>query len=109
MESRRDYSAVVNAILSLSENLGIETIAVGIETPSQLAQLQSLDCELGQGYYFSRAMPAETATEWLKQFGEAMRDADADGWIARATGHALSLAEFEDKPDDAPPELRAAG
>ncbi len=71
MAGRTDYAAVLHAITSLAENLGIAVIAEGIETPEQLAQLQALGCGLAQGYLFSRPIPAEQVAEW------------AAGWTAR--------------------------
>ncbi len=47
---------IVQAIVSLAKNLGMEVIAEGIENLLQLKMLQTLDCEYGQGYYFSKAM-----------------------------------------------------
>jgi len=41
------------------------TVAEGIESAGQLATLQSLGCDLGQGYYFSRPLPAEAAGDLL--------------------------------------------
>jgi diguanylate cyclase (GGDEF)-like protein/PAS domain S-box-containing protein len=48
--------AVVAAVLRLAESLGLETIAEGIETPDQLAQLQALGAESGQGHLFAPAL-----------------------------------------------------
>lgn len=109
MESRRDYSAVVHSILSLSENLGIKTIAVGIETSAQLAQLQSLDCEYGQGYFFSRALPAEAAEDWLASYAESVRRGEGEGWIARAGARPMIDAQNGGMPADDRSGYRAAG
>jgi EAL domain-containing protein (putative c-di-GMP-specific phosphodiesterase class I) len=37
-------------------------IAEGVETAAQVAHLRGLDCDVGQGFYFSEAVDAETAT-----------------------------------------------
>ena len=50
--------AIVAAIISLAHSLGIEVIAEGVETPAQLEALQGMGCELAQGYFFSKAVPA---------------------------------------------------
>jgi PAS domain S-box-containing protein len=63
---RRDYAAVIQAIITLARNLGIEVVAEGLETPEQVALLQALDCEFGQGYYFSRPLPADAAEALLR-------------------------------------------
>ena len=53
-----EQSAVARAIIGLSNALHLSTIAEGIETGGQLDALRALGCELGQGYYFARPMPA---------------------------------------------------
>jgi PAS domain S-box-containing protein len=63
--ARRDYAAVIQAIITLARNLGIDVVAEGIETAEQVALLQALDCEFGQGYYFSRPVPPEEAQAML--------------------------------------------
>jgi len=52
-------SAVVLSILRLSETLHLETVAEGIEEPSQLALLRELGANLGQGYLFARPMDTD--------------------------------------------------
>ena len=50
-------AAVVRAILALSQSLGLEVIAEGIETPVQRDALLALGCSHGQGYLFGRPLP----------------------------------------------------
>jgi EAL domain-containing protein (putative c-di-GMP-specific phosphodiesterase class I) len=54
-------TAIVEAVIRLAHALGLRTVAEGIETTGQLDQLRALGCELGQGYYFSRPLPAHKA------------------------------------------------
>jgi diguanylate cyclase (GGDEF)-like protein/PAS domain S-box-containing protein len=54
----RDGMEIVRAIVGLAHNLGLDVVAEGVETPEQLAQLQSLGCEFGQGHLFSTAVDA---------------------------------------------------
>jgi len=58
VSERRDYMAVVQAIISLARHLGMKLIAEGIETAEQIALLQAMDCDLAQGYYFLK--PADS-------------------------------------------------
>jgi EAL domain-containing protein (putative c-di-GMP-specific phosphodiesterase class I) len=58
-------TAIVEAVISLARALGLRTVAEGIETSGQLERLRDLGCELGQGYYFSRALPADEASALL--------------------------------------------
>ncbi len=50
--------AVVKTMIDLAGRLGVATIAEGIETAEQRDAVLNLGCSLGQGYYFSRAVPA---------------------------------------------------
>ncbi|MFD1733322.1 EAL domain-containing protein [Deinococcus malanensis] len=50
---------VVRAITSLAQNFGLLTIAEGIETEQEWDVLRELGCEVGQGYLFSRPLPAK--------------------------------------------------
>lgn len=54
IETDENDAAIVSAIVSLGQKMGLTTIAEGIETQSQLEFLQTHSCELGQGYYFSK-------------------------------------------------------
>jgi len=58
VNERRDYAAVVQAIITLSGNLGITVVAEEVETPEPLAMLQAMECDYAQGYYFGRPLPA---------------------------------------------------
>jgi diguanylate cyclase (GGDEF)-like protein/PAS domain S-box-containing protein len=58
---KRDHAAIINAIINLAHNLGMTVIAEGIETSGQLALLQGLDCDCGQGYYFARPLDPDAA------------------------------------------------
>jgi EAL domain-containing protein (putative c-di-GMP-specific phosphodiesterase class I) len=58
-------TAIVEAVISLAHALGLRTVAEGIETTEQLKRLRDLGCELGQGYYFSGALPAHEASGLL--------------------------------------------
>ncbi|MGB3535814.1 MAG: EAL domain-containing protein [Microcoleaceae cyanobacterium] len=52
---------LVSVILGIAQTMNMSVIAEGIETQQQLVQLRSLDCNLGQGYYFSEPLPPEKA------------------------------------------------
>lgn len=65
MEVRREFTAVMQAIVALSHNLGLKVVAEGVETHDQLAQLQAMDCEFAQGYLFSRPLEVCDVAEIL--------------------------------------------
>jgi EAL domain-containing protein (putative c-di-GMP-specific phosphodiesterase class I) len=51
--------AIVGAIISLANSLGLKTIAEGVETEAQLTLLREQGCNEVQGFYFSKALPAD--------------------------------------------------
>jgi len=55
----RRVSLLVATIVQLARNLGLEPLAEGVETEAQRRFLVEQGCLLGQGYYFSRAVPAD--------------------------------------------------
>lgn len=54
-----DDIAIVRAIIALARSMGLRVLAEGIEQADQAHFLLENDCELGQGYWFARPMPAE--------------------------------------------------
>ena len=63
MNSEPQSFEIVRTMIVLAHALNINAIAEGIETAEQLNTLQHLDCLLGQGYYFSKPLPAENIQE----------------------------------------------
>ncbi|UBF24677.1 EAL domain-containing protein [Kovacikia minuta CCNUW1] len=57
---------IVQTIIVLGHNLGMDIVAEGVETAEQLAALRSLGCEYGQGYFFSKPLTVEAAEKLLK-------------------------------------------
>ncbi|MDX6384451.1 MAG: hypothetical protein QOK48_2024 [Blastocatellia bacterium] len=58
---------IVRTVISLAENMGMEVVAEGIETLSQLTQLRKLKCQFGQGYLFSRPVAADAVSDWISK------------------------------------------
>jgi diguanylate cyclase (GGDEF)-like protein/PAS domain S-box-containing protein len=65
METDASDAAIVKAVLSLGQSLGITVVAEGVETAAQASLLHEHGCDLGQGYYFGRPMPHKDVTEFL--------------------------------------------
>ncbi len=57
--------AIVEAVIGMSKTLGLMILAEGVETEDQLAILQRLGCQAGQGYLFSRPLPPAELELWL--------------------------------------------
>jgi predicted signal transduction protein with EAL and GGDEF domain len=62
-------TAVIDAILQMSRRLGMQTVAEGIETLEQARYLRARGCTIGQGYFFSRPVPASAMAEILAARG----------------------------------------
>ena len=56
---------IVRTIITLAHSLAMDVIAEGIEMPQELEQLRSLQCEYGQGYFFSKPVDSNAAGELL--------------------------------------------
>jgi len=54
MESDPENREIVRAIIMLAHNLGLKVVAEGTETEEQINLLKQLNCEMAQGYFFSR-------------------------------------------------------
>jgi diguanylate cyclase (GGDEF)-like protein/PAS domain S-box-containing protein len=59
--------AITRVTLGLARELGIRVIAEGVQTKVQLDFLVSAGCQVGQGFYFSKGVQAERATELLRR------------------------------------------
>ncbi|MBK7707480.1 MAG: EAL domain-containing protein [Acidobacteria bacterium] len=62
-----ENSEILQTIISLAKNLQMGVIAEGIETENQLALLQNLGCDYGQGFLLSKPLPKEQIDELLYQ------------------------------------------
>jgi len=61
LDSSDEHCELVKTIISLAHNLGIEVVAEGVETLSQLHRLKGLGCEYAQGFLFSEPLSEEAA------------------------------------------------
>ena len=59
--------AIVSAMVAMGKAMGLTVVAEGIETQEQLQYLQDLECDIAQGYFFSKPLPEAEATTYLKQ------------------------------------------
>jgi len=58
---------LLEIIIKLAEALNVPTIAEGVETLEQLSTLRSMGCDIAQGYYFSKPLPADEFEEYIKE------------------------------------------
>jgi len=62
-----DDATIVRTIIQLGKNLGMQVIAEGVETRAQEAYVIAQGCHEGQGYLYSKPLPAEELVTWLKR------------------------------------------
>ena len=67
MTDADEDAAIVKTIIMLSDNLGMDVVAEGIETKSQQLKLLRLGAEYGQGYLFSKPLDSDNASKLLKE------------------------------------------
>jgi diguanylate cyclase (GGDEF)-like protein len=63
----RKSEAIIRAVSEMGATLGMQIVAEGIETIEQVTSVRQAGCTLGQGYYFSRAVPDYVAAMLLAQ------------------------------------------
>jgi EAL domain-containing protein (putative c-di-GMP-specific phosphodiesterase class I) len=65
--------AITSTVINLGHCLGLEVVAEGIETAAQEAYLRDIGCDTGQGFLYSRAVPADTVPAYLTAFDAPAR------------------------------------
>jgi EAL domain-containing protein (putative c-di-GMP-specific phosphodiesterase class I) len=65
MESSEADAAIVRTIVNLGKSLGKQVCAEGVETEEAWKMLAEMECDLAQGYWISRPVPAAKLIEWL--------------------------------------------
>jgi diguanylate cyclase (GGDEF)-like protein len=66
MATDENDATIVRATIDLGRNLGLLTVAEGVETPEIWNQLAGLGCDMAQGYYLSRPVPAGELYLWME-------------------------------------------
>jgi EAL domain-containing protein (putative c-di-GMP-specific phosphodiesterase class I) len=74
MDENANDAMIVRATTELGRNLGLRVVAEGVETRTAWDQLVAMRCDIAQGYYLSRPIPAQDITRWM-----ALRDLDLAG------------------------------
>jgi diguanylate cyclase (GGDEF)-like protein/PAS domain S-box-containing protein len=64
---RGGRSVICDATIGLAHNLGMRIVAEGVETEEQLEYLRARQCDLAQGYYFSRPVSADAVIEFIRR------------------------------------------
>ena len=65
MASDARDALIVQSVIELGQNLGLDIVAEGVETAQALATLRGFGCDIAQGYYIARPAPVEIFDAWL--------------------------------------------
>jgi c-di-GMP-specific phosphodiesterase len=65
IEHDRGTSAIVTAVIQIGRSLGMTVVAEGVETDRQFQMLKQLGCDVSQGYFTGRPMPAGALGDWF--------------------------------------------
>lgn len=63
--ARDEVRLIIEAIITLADALGLESVAEGVEQLDELAALRNVGCRLGQGFHFAKPMSAEALEQFL--------------------------------------------
>ncbi len=69
MTNDENDAVIVRSTIDLGRNLGLEVVAEGVENAEAWRNLELYGCDIAQGYYLSRPVPADELTAWLKETG----------------------------------------
>jgi diguanylate cyclase (GGDEF)-like protein len=104
--SSASFRTIVRTTIDLAHQLGVKVVAEGIESAAVCSELRALGCDIGQGFYLGRPMPAAAFTEWMRDPGRVVPRFDASGYpqanlaasraepgrlASRAAGHAARM------------------
>ena len=78
----RKNTRMLDVVIDIAASLEVPTIAEGVETAEQMFTLRAMGCDIVQGYYFSRPLPAEEFEPFLLARWEAVAE-QAEGRTAR--------------------------
>ena len=65
----KEDNSIVKAIIAMAHSLGLKVVAEGVETDGQLAYLRQHNCDVIQGFYFSKPLNREDFLEYLSSQG----------------------------------------
>ena len=89
MSRNKESFEIVRTIITLAQSLNLTIVAEGIETNEQLEMLRDLNCEYGQGHFFSKALTVEWAASLLFANANIAFDTQNSGRSIRVPAAAL--------------------
>src|SRR5215475_2330951 len=80
MVTSASFRTIVGTTIDLAHQLGVRVVAEGIENAAVSSELRALGCDIGQGFYLGRPMPAAAFTEWMRDRARLAPRLDASGY-----------------------------
>lgn len=71
---REQLQVMLRSAIEMANELGLVTVAEGVEAEQELRLLQDYGCRLGQGWLFAKAMPAADLDKWLQSHGKRRQE-----------------------------------
>jgi EAL domain-containing protein (putative c-di-GMP-specific phosphodiesterase class I) len=65
MLTEHSARVTVQKVIEIGHELGLQVVAEGVESKEQLLFLQSHNCDIAQGYYFSKPVPVGEIEHWI--------------------------------------------
>ena len=63
-----DDRIIAQTIISMAHSLGFKTVAEGVETAEHVAMLQNMECDILQGYFYSKAITKDAFLKYVKEY-----------------------------------------
>ncbi len=84
MDENKGDEKIVLSIIDLAHNMGLKSVAEGVQTEAVWERIRSMGCDVGQGYYFARPLPAKALSEWLRTSAWSLKKRAVGGASAAA-------------------------
>ncbi len=94
---------IIKSVVTMAKDIGMKTLAEGVETPEQLEFLREIGCGRIQGYYYGKPEPVEDVFAHLEEKGIVTEPIDwsdyyqAASYVARATAVPLEIIEDDEQ------------
>ena len=80
MATSASFHTIVATTIDLAHQLGVRVVAEGIENEAVSSELRALGCDIGQGFFLGRPMPAAAFTEWIRDPARLAPHMEASGY-----------------------------
>jgi diguanylate cyclase (GGDEF)-like protein len=74
------FRKIVGTTIDLAHQLGVKVVGEGVESAAISSELEALGCDIGQGFYLGRPMPAAAFTEWIRDPARLALPMEASGY-----------------------------